>query len=123
MRYYVHQTPGRLRVKIPQIKHRPYMVRRVRELFNSLTDVEEIEINSTTGSVKIYYDPDHIDAGHLLNLLKYNDLFDENQVVEQEAYLSSTGQKAGTALGKAALSWTMGRVLEANGLSLLAALV
>jgi hypothetical protein len=99
------------------------MARRVRELFKSLTDVEEIEINQTTGSVKIYYDPDHIDAGHLLNLLKYNDLFDENQVVAQEEYLSSTGQKAGAALGKAAFSWTMGRVLEANGLSLLAALV
>jgi hypothetical protein len=99
------------------------MARRVRELFKSLTDVEEIEINQTTGSVKIYYDPDHIDAGNLLNLLKYNDLFDETQVVAQGEYLSSTGQKAGVALGKAALSWTMGRVLEANGLSLLAALV
>ena len=60
-----------------------------------MTDVEEVEINQTTGSVKIYYDPDHIDAGHSLNLLKYNDLFDENQVVAQEEYLSSTGQKAG----------------------------
>ena len=123
MSYYVHQTPGRLRVRIPQVKHRPYMARRVRELFQSLTDVEEIEINQTTGSVKIYYDPDQINAHQLLNLLKYNDLFDENQVMEKANHLSSTSKKAGAALGKAALSWTMGRVLEANGLSLLAILV
>jgi hypothetical protein len=99
------------------------MTRRVREMFESGADVEEIKINPTTGSVKIYYDPDHVDAQQLLNLLKYNDLFDENRVVAQDEYLSSTGHKAGTALGKAALSWTMGRVLEANGLSLLAAFV
>jgi hypothetical protein len=99
------------------------MARRVRELFENQVDVLNVEINSTTGSVKVYYDPEMIHADQLLNLLKYNGLFDENTAIDQSAYFQQAGHKAGTALGKAAFSWTMGRVLEANGLSLLAALI
>jgi hypothetical protein len=99
------------------------MARRVRELFESHADVHGVDINSTTGSVKIHYDPEQIDSAQLLNLLKHNNLFDENRVIDQAAYLHQTSRKAGNVLGKAAFSWTMGRVLEANGLSLLAAFI
>jgi hypothetical protein len=99
------------------------MARRVREMFDSHTDVYGVDINSTTGSVKIHYDPEQIDSDQLLNLLKYNDLFDESRVIDQAAYLNQTSRKASSVLGRAAFSWTMGRVLEANGLSLLAALI
>lgn len=123
MSYYLHHTPGRLRIRIPQVKHRPYMAKRVQELFGNRHDVSGVEVNTTTGSVKIHYDPEMIHGEQLLNYLKYYDLFDEKAVIDPAVHIRQTGRKAGAALGKAAFSWVVGRVLEANGLSLLAAFI
>jgi hypothetical protein len=123
MRYYVHHTPGRLRIKIPQIKHRPYRAKSVHDLLSGHGGLDRVEVNTATGSVVVYYNPEAISCDQILNLLKYNDLFDESQVMSEEEYRSRTSAKAGQALGKAVLGWAMGRVLDASGLSFLAALI
>jgi hypothetical protein len=123
MRYYVHHTPGRLRIKIPHVKHRPYRARSVQDLLEGHGGLERVDVNAATGSVVIHYNPETISYDQIVNLLKYNDLFDESRVMSEQEYHIRAGAKAGKALGKAAFGWAMSRVLEANGLSFLAAFI
>jgi hypothetical protein len=77
MGYYVHHVPGRLRVRIPQLKQYPRRIEKVRKAFECIGGIDCIEHKRTTGSVVVHYDPELMDDGRILNILSYNGLFDE----------------------------------------------
>jgi hypothetical protein len=123
MGYYLHHVPGRLRVRIPQLKQRPYRMKKVHEALKDHAGIERIEHRHTTGSVVVRYDPDVLDDTRILSALTHGGLLDETEVIESRREHRRTGDKAGAAVSRIFFSWVMGRVLEANGLSLLAALI
>lgn len=123
MEYYVHHVPGRLRVKIPELKKRPGRIQKVKEALLLYGGIEKIQHKRATGSVVIRYDPDMLEARRILDALSSHQMFDENRVVSQQQKERRTGEKAGQAVGRFVLSWALGRILSANGLSFLAALV
>jgi hypothetical protein len=123
MAYYLHHVPGRIRVKIPNIKHRPYKADRVREMLQEQSGVDRIHVNLSTGSVVVYYDPEMTTAAQILNILKYNDLFDETVTGNTSDEIDQVSSRACEVFGKAIVGWTVGQILDANGLSFLAALI
>ena len=123
MGYYVHHVPGRLRVRIPQLKQYPRRIEKVRKAFACIGGIDCIEHKRTTGSVVVHYDPELMDDSRILNILSYNGLFDEALRVSSVEESRKTGERAGDAVGRIAFSWALGRVLDANGLSFLSALV
>jgi hypothetical protein len=110
-------------VRIPQLKHQPYRMNRVNDALKNHDGIWRIEHNKSTGSVVIHYDPDVLDEERILNILSYNNLFDASLVVSDSNRDHRPGEKAGKAVGRMVFSWAVGRVLDANGLSFLAALV
>jgi len=62
MNVYVHNVPGRLRVKIPSIKHLNNEARKVESLFEFGEGIEKAQANSLTGSLTITYDPERLSA-------------------------------------------------------------
>lgn len=123
MRYYVHHVPGRLRIRIPQIKRQAHKARHVTTLLASRGGFDRVEANVSTGSVTVYYDPETTGHASILNLLKRHGYFDETQVLDPEDYYHHAGNRAGKVMGRALFSWAVGRVLEANGMSFLAAFI
>lgn len=59
-----HQVPGRVRLKIPAGKGNPELLKQISETFAVIPGIEEIVVNSTTGSVVLRYDADRHDEFH-----------------------------------------------------------
>jgi len=123
MSYYVHHLPGRLRVKIPKLRNHQGRARRVGDLLAAQDGVTGVTVNPLTGSVLVNYDSDLLDEERILSVSRCNDLFDDRRVVRPEDRVDRMAARAGDAMGRALLSWAVGRALEARGLSLLAAFI
>jgi Heavy metal associated domain 2 len=66
---YVHALPGRLRIKVPEVKHSPANGRRVDRALGALIGVVQVEANPITANVLVYFDPALVDAADLEHAL------------------------------------------------------
>jgi copper chaperone CopZ len=123
MGYYFHNVPGRLRVKIPTLKSRPGRIRTVENLLFNLNGIEQIRTNPLTGSVVINYDPDLLDLQQIIELLTEHHYFDQSMALTHDKVVQNAATKAGLKIGKMICGWAVSRTLEANGLSMLAAII
>ncbi len=55
--YIAHHTPGRMRVRVPEAKGNPQLLRQMEDRLARVTGVERVESSALTGSVLILYDP------------------------------------------------------------------
>jgi hypothetical protein len=123
MSYYFHNVPGRLRVKIPILKGRPARIRAVEELLFDLTGIEQIKTNPLTCSVVINYDPDLLDSNDIIQQLIDHNYFDESAAITHDEHVQNAAAKASVKIGKMICGWAVSKTLEANGLSMLAAII
>jgi cation transport ATPase len=123
MSYYVHNVPGRLRVKTPTLKSMAGGDERVSEFFDHLEGVERVTVNPLTGSVVVHYDPEMLESREILEVLKRRGHYDESLAFRkpdtQEQAISRTAQ----TVGKVLVGWAVGKALENSGLSFLTALI
>ena len=122
MEYYIHHVPGRLRVKIPTLKNRPGDARNIQALLD-LYGVTKVCIKLMTGSVVVQYNPEYIQAEQLLSILADNGYFDNSRITTIDDQLRNASSKTAEKVGKFLFGWGVSKALEANGLSLLAALI
>ena len=66
---YIHDIPGRLRVRISAVRGNPALGNQIEELLENTWGVTGIAVRTTTGSVIIRYDPQILDANRILNFL------------------------------------------------------
>ena len=55
----VHATRGRIRLKLPTDKRDPGLLHQIKAAFEGIAGIDSIEVKPSSGSVIIYYDPDH----------------------------------------------------------------
>ena len=123
MRYYVHHTPGRLRIKIPILKDNAEKGERTGKLLQSLTGVNQVTVNARTGSVLIQYDCDATSAKQLLSFLEDHNLFSESKAMDCDSYLMNHASKAGEKIGRAVISWSLGLAFQGTPFSLFTAII
>lgn len=123
MNYYVHQVPGRLRVKIPSLRSSPEQAWKIQELLDELNGVERSSVNPITGSVLVLYDRDRVDSEEILEALQDHGHFDQSRVVSSLDRDSDAFSKTQEVIGKALFGWAVGKALESTGLSFLTALI
>jgi hypothetical protein len=123
MSYYVHNVPGRLRVRISSLRNRPLEIQQVRVLFSSINGIESIDVNEVTGSVVVNYAEDLILPHQILTMLRDNGYYDDSRASSINSELHGTASRIGGQVGKAIFSWAVGQILKANGLSFLAVLI
>jgi len=122
MKYYVHYTPGRLRVRIPCLRKNHRKVETVKALLD-VHGTETINANTLTGSVVVTFDPDALTPQELLDLLKDNGFYREDRTITLDTQLQKKSSRVARKVSRAMFGWAVGRVLEANGLSLIAAFI
>jgi hypothetical protein len=121
---YFHHVPGRMRIKIPTIKQRPYKVTAVELLFKCESGIIDAKASPVTGSLVLTYDPDVVDVTALIAVLKNNAYLREDTLLLVNRFGKATVFSHLTqAVGRAALSWAVGKALESNGLGVLTALI
>ncbi len=123
MSYYIHDVPGRLRVKTPLIKSRPQMADEVRTALGAVTGINSVTVNTVTGSIVIYYDARLITSKAVLDILIKKKYFDITRAVTNDQYIHSAASKAGMILGRALFGVFVEKALEGSALSLLAVLI
>lgn len=121
--FYVHDTPGRLRVKIPALRGNPYMCHRVKDLVQDVDGVAEVSINSVTGSVLVSYDESRLSGPQILGMLSERGYFDRSRAITNEQFIETSVSRAGKSVGKAVLGWAVGKAIEDTGFAIIAALI
>jgi hypothetical protein len=123
MSHYLHNVPGRLRVKIPQLKGNDARSEEARRMLLAIEGVNDIRINTVTGSILVTYDAVRVDYRDLLEALREGKLFDHSKAVSNDQYIYEASLKAGTMLKKALVGTLVEKAFEGSAFSLLIALI
>src|SRR5919109_2264942 len=89
----VHAIPGRVRVKIAQLRDNPEFAREIRERLSGVRGIRRIEANPLTGSLLVLYDPGELTS--LESLLALSEtirpLFPGLDMAQIEEWLGRSG--------------------------------
>lgn len=100
MSYYLHDVPGRMRVKSPVVKNNPQTADDVKYLLSLTHGVNSTELNLTTGSILIYYHPDKLHRSDLINLLIEKGYFDKSKALTNDQVIKRAAEGTITFFSK-----------------------
>lgn len=123
MSYYIHNVPGRLRIKSPFIKNNKYVADDLQTSLNTLHGVDAVDVNLTTGSLLINYDLKSIKHTDIVDILEVKGYFESSKAQTNDEYLHRAASKAGAIIGKTLFSTFAGMALERTPLSFLSVLI
>ena len=123
MSYYIHNVPGRLRIKSPVIKNNKTVADELRKSISTLYGVATVDINLTTGSILIHYNTTAINHTDIVSLLERRGCFDRSKALTNDEYIHKAASKAGSVIGMSIFGTFTGIALERTPLSFLAVLI
>jgi hypothetical protein len=87
----VHAIPGRLRLKVADVRENPTLASELRQRLTSLPGVRTVEVNPRTGSVLILYEAETFASTEALSELAkpLTELFPGVEINEMQSWLSS----------------------------------
>jgi copper chaperone CopZ len=112
-----------MRIKIPALKNQTHRGEEVKRLLERLDGVRTVTFTPLTGSIVILFDSDRTAPQQIEACLNASGLFDPSRITSADEQLQAAVTHAGLRIGKVAIGWALSKTLEANGLSLLAALI
>ena len=123
MSYYMHNVPGRLRVKSPLLKRNPAAADDVRKALSSIQGVATVDFNLVTGSLLVNYNHKTTRHVDIIGLLERRGYFDRRRAETNEGYIHAAAEKTGRFVGKAALGMAIEKAFEGSALSLISLLI
>jgi copper chaperone CopZ len=123
MSYYMHNVPGRLRIKSPVIKNNKNVANELKKTLSTLYGVATVDINLTTGSLLVNYNYKVVKHTDIVDILQRKGYFDASKAVSNDEYIQRAASKAGALIGKSIFGTFAGRALEGTPLSFLAILI
>jgi len=93
MSYYIHDIPGRLRVKSPSIKRNRSVADEVERMFESVNGIDTVDVNLVTGSLLVNYNPKMLKYHDIVNLLQKKGYFDYSKAVTNDQYIHNAASK------------------------------
>ena len=122
MSYYIHNLPGRLRLKSPYFKNTATHDR-VKKMLVNLHGIATTDFNATTGSLVIFYNPSQIKPADIVHLFQREGYFDPSKALTNDQYIHKASSKIGSIVGKAVFGAVAEKGLEGSALSFLFALI
>ena len=123
MSYYLHNVPGRLRVKSPLLRRNSPAADEVRKALSLIPGVATVDFNPTTGSLLINYNHRSTNPDDIIGLLERKGYFDRAKASTNEGYINTAAEKTGRFIGKAALGMAIEKAFEGSALSLISLLI
>jgi len=123
MSYYIHNVPGRLRVKSPVIKKNKDAEYDLKMALSTIEGIATVNINLTTGSLLVNYNPETLRSTDIINLLEQRGYIDTSKIITNDQYIHTAASKAGKIVGKAVFGVFAEKALEGSALSLIAVLI
>jgi hypothetical protein len=119
MKYYMHNVPGRLRIRFPELKYNEEGLNRVVGCLNKHGIINTATITANTGGVLVTYNPAAVDHNDILELLAMEGMIDLSYIISNDAYVEDMVHRAGKFLNKTAASLFLDIALQGTPLSLL----
>jgi cation transport ATPase len=123
MSYYMHNVPGRLRVKSPLLKRNNDAGNELKKALSTIQGVAAVDFNPTTGSLLINYNHRVTKHEDIISLLERKGYFDRTRAVTNESAIHAAAEKTGRVVGKAVLGIAIDKALEGSALSLIGLLI
>lgn len=123
MSYYIHNVPGRLRIKTPLIKKNQSIAEDVKNLLRPIIGISSTSFNLITGSIVINYDPKVITSKEIVNTLNYAGYFDLSKAITNDEYIKTAAASMGQVVVKTLFGTFIESALEGSALSFIAILV
>ncbi len=123
MSYYLHDVPGRLRVRTPFIKGSESLAKHVEKFLEQINGIKSVATNPVTGSIIMTYDEKKVTSKMLLDTLKTRGIFDPSRAVTNDQYIHAGASRASQLVYKAVVGAFVEKAFEGSALSLLAALL
>ncbi len=123
MEYYLHEVPGRLRIKIPALRRDAHRAREIRRAILALQGVSSASANSLTGSVTVYYEPDQVQAGTIVAHLSREEYIDAARSLSRTPHTNTALSKAGHTAVRVLLGLAMETLFQDSPLGILAAFI
>jgi len=101
MSYYVHQIPGRLRIKSPSIKGNQMEALTVEDHLKRVKSITSTSVNTLTGSVVVNYDCRMVTDREILSRLTDLGHFNPTQAKTSDEYIQGAFSTAGEIVWKA----------------------
>jgi hypothetical protein len=123
MNYYVHNVPGRLRLKNPLFKNETNHYEVQKALVSMGHGIGTVEFNTTTGSLLIHYDPKEIRHQDILHTLEIAGYYHPDKTVTNDQVIHQATSKAFNIVTKAVTGAFIDTALQGTGLSFLTILL
>jgi copper chaperone CopZ len=98
MTYYIHDVPGRLRIRSPHVKNNEDTAYRLENLLRQMAGVNNIDINLMTGSCLVKYDPATASCNDIVSMLTEEGYFDPSRAITNDQYINDGVSKVITFL-------------------------
>lgn len=119
MGYYLHQVPGRLRVRTPLFKGDERKASEAKAMIESIHGVHSTSVNPVTGSLVIHYDPRVVEAETLTSLLTRFGYFDKAKAITNDQYIQNAATQAGQLAWRAIFGAFADTALQGSPLAML----
>jgi copper chaperone CopZ len=123
MTYYLHEVPGRIRIKIPALKKDREEASCLENLLKSISGVTSVSVNTLTGSVIVYFDPEFVSSRAVLTFLSRQGYIDLAKAIPHQQYVDTALTKFGRTASKALLGLVLDRALQGTPFSVLTAFI
>jgi hypothetical protein len=123
MNFYVHNVPGRLRIKHPMFKNNAAHYDIKKALVQMGHGIGTVDFNTTTGSMLISYDPAEIGHRDILGTLSRAGFYQPEKMVTNDQVIHQATAKAFHVVTKAVSGAFLDTVLQGTGLSFLTILL
>lgn len=123
MSYYMHDVPGRLRIKSPFIKGNENLAKHIERFLEQINGIQSITTNPRTGSIIMTYNEKKLTSKMLLDMLKTRGIFNPAKALTNDQYIHSNASKASQIVYKAVVGAFVEKAFEGSALSLLTVLL
>ncbi len=123
MSYYVHELPGRLRIRIPSLRKNPGDLIKLQNYVEDFSAVNSTSVNEVTGSIIINYDKNRISSRQIMRHLVHEGYLDVTEGIISRKGMTQTVGDIGTAASRVLVGIAIERAFQGTPLALLASLI
>ena len=115
--YYIHNVPGRLRIRSEAVKKNPSAANSVKISLSSMPGIGVVDINPLSGSVLIHYNKKTVNYKDIVSLLERSGYLDQPETLTNNDQLQNA-HSIGKTMFKTMTSVLIEKVLATTLLSI-----
>lgn len=120
---YFHELPGRIRIKIPQLRRNSEALAKVDKHLRAERGVRSTYVNTLTGGIVVNFDPNALHSDTILSIIEREAGLPRLKILRSEQYVDRALREASQSVASMALGLFLNRVLQGSSLEILGVII